>query len=173
MLDQLAEAFGRMLAQMQQSGGAVQTLAAPTRLQVAGMMGTANAGLSVLCLVLARYWQAALYNPGGFGDEFRALRLPVTVTAPLVLAAAGLLALGLEYRSWAACLLVPVTAVGFALAHARVHQRGSGRGWLGAFYALWLLFDAAKLLLVGFAVLDAWVDFRARWQSGNGNDRDN
>jgi hypothetical protein len=27
---------------------------------------------SVLSLMLARYWQALLYNPGGFGREFRA-----------------------------------------------------------------------------------------------------
>ena len=25
----------------------------------------------LLCLMLARYWQASLYNPGGFGREFR------------------------------------------------------------------------------------------------------
>lgn len=168
LLEQLAAVFGQLLEQVQQSAGtgAEAVMQVPTQLQLAGMMGAANAILAVLCLALARYWQAALYNPGGFGSEFRALRLPVGVTAALALGAAGLTALGLEYRSWAACLLVPVTVVGFALVHARAAQRGSGRGWLTAFYALWLLFDAAKLLLVGFAILDAWVDFRARWQRG-------
>ena len=37
-----------------------------------------------------------------------------------------LTALGLEYRSWAACLLVPVTVVGFALVHARAALRAAG-----------------------------------------------
>jgi hypothetical protein len=174
LLEQLAAVFGQLLEQVQQSAGqgAEVVMQVPTQLQLAGMMGAANAILAVLCLALARYWQAALYNPGGFGSEFRALRLPVGVTAALALGAAALTALGLEYRSWAACLLVPVTVVGFALVHARAAQRGSGRGWLTAFYALWLLFDAAKLLLVGFAVLDAWVDFRARWQRTGKDDRD-
>lgn len=31
--------------------------------------------VSLLCLMLGRYWQSVLYNPGGFGLEFRALRL--------------------------------------------------------------------------------------------------
>lgn len=170
MLEQLAEVFGQMLQQLRQASGdgADVALPVPTQLQLAGMMGAANAMLAVLCLILGRYWQAALFNPGGFGEEFRALRLPVGVTAGLLLGAAALLGLGLEYRSWAACLLVPVTLVGFALVHARARQRGAGRGWLAAFYALWLLFDAAKLVLVGFAALDAWVDFRRRWEAGDG-----
>ena len=173
MLEQLAAVFGQFLERVQQSAGpgVEAVLQVPTQLQLAGMMGAANALLALLCLVLARYWQAALYNPGGFRSEFRALRLPVGVTAPLALGAAGLTALGVEYRSWAACLLVPVTAVGFALVHARVALRGAGRGWLAAFYALWLFFDAVKLLLVGFAVLDAWIDFRARWRGGGNGDK--
>jgi hypothetical protein len=75
---------------------------------------------------------------------------------------------GIAYRSWAAMLLVPVTVIGFALVHAWAAQRGHGRGWLSGAYALWLVFDAAKLLLVCVAVIDAWVDFRARWRSGSG-----
>ena len=39
---------------------------------------------SVLALMLARYWQAALYNPGGFGREFRELKLPKQTMAVLV-----------------------------------------------------------------------------------------
>jgi hypothetical protein len=171
MLEQLASVFAQMLEQLRQSAGegATLPLRMPTQLQLAGMMGAANAILAVLCLALGRYWQAALYNPGGFGAEFRALRLPVGATALLVVAAAGFVSLGVEYRSWAACLLVPVTVVGFALVHARAHLRGTGRVWLTTFYALWLLFDAAKLVLIGFAVLDAWVDFRRRWQGGAGS----
>ena len=42
------------------------------------MTGVAAAGMTLnalMCLYLARAWQAQLYNPGGFRDEFYALRL--------------------------------------------------------------------------------------------------
>lgn len=40
-----------------------------------GLMAALLQLLSLLSLMLARYWQAALYNPGGFAGEFHALRL--------------------------------------------------------------------------------------------------
>ncbi len=54
--------------------------------QIAGMMGAGTAMSAVLCLLLARYWQAALYNPGGFGEEFQALALPGVDALVLALA---------------------------------------------------------------------------------------
>ncbi|MGB5602651.1 MAG: hypothetical protein WBO14_09435, partial [Gammaproteobacteria bacterium] len=43
---------------------------------------------TLLSLYLARWWQAAIYNPGGFGKEFRALNLgKTTALIALVIAA--------------------------------------------------------------------------------------
>ncbi len=168
MLEQLAGVFADFAQALQESGsgGAQVRFVAPGQAQLAGMIGAANAVLSVLCLVLARYWQAALYNPGGFAGEFRALRYPVGLTASLVLASIALASMGLVYRSWAINLLIPVTVVGFALLHSWADSRGRGPLWLSAMYIAWVLFDAAKLMLVGLAVVDAWADFRRRWSSG-------
>jgi len=47
------------------------------------MTGSALAlflGLQILSLLLARYWQALLYNPAGFGQEFRQLRFGMAAT---------------------------------------------------------------------------------------------
>jgi hypothetical protein len=171
VLEELAQIFAEFMRTLEQRADpntARILLQVPSHTQLAGIMGAANAGLAVLCLLLARYWQAALYNPGGFGREFRSLRLPVTVTAALVVGAAALGSFGIDYRSWAAMLLVPVTVVGFALLHAWAAARGHGRVWLGGVYGLWFVFDAAKLLLVCVAVIDAWMDFRSRWGRGGG-----
>ena len=50
------------------------------------MTGAFAASLYVqflLALLLGRWWQAVLYNPGGFGAEFRGLRLsPCSATPP-------------------------------------------------------------------------------------------
>jgi hypothetical protein len=163
------EFFRAVQNQAQRSGEATGlVLRPPNALQMAGMMGTANGGLSFLCLVLARYWQAALYNPGGFGEEFRALRFPPSLVGGLALAALALSYAGLSYRSWAAALMLPLTIAGWSLLHARARHRGQGSLWLGALYLLWLVFDAAKLALVGLVIADALVDFRQRWARHGG-----
>ena len=43
----------------------------------------------ILTLLLARWWQSALFNPGGFRKEFYALRLPRILVFPTL---AGLMA---------------------------------------------------------------------------------
>ena len=88
-LDQMVSFFGEFLATWSSScpgGDQAVVLARPTAVQIAGMMGAGNAVAAVLCLLLARYWQAALYNPGGFGEEFQALRYPAGIAMGLALA---------------------------------------------------------------------------------------
>jgi hypothetical protein len=165
-LEQLAGYFGEFLANMEQQlskGGEAVTLPRPEASQIAGMLGAGTAMMSVLCLLLGRYWQAELYNPGGFGEEFRALQYPVGITVMLVVIALALASLGLQLRTWAMIFFIPMTFAGLALVHARAAIRGQGTGWLGVFYAAWLVFDPVKLLVVFFAIADSWVNFRQRW----------
>ena len=124
--------------------------------------------MSVLCLLLARYWQAALYNVGGFSAEFKALSYRPGVTSVLVIAALALYGLGLEYRAWAMICLIPMTFAGLALLHARAEMRGWGMGLLAGFYIAWLIFDPVKLLIVLFAIADSWLNFRQRWSRRSG-----
>jgi hypothetical protein len=172
-LDQIVAAFGQFMATMEQQlsqGGEAVVLARPDTMQVAGMLGAGTAASSALCLLLARYWQAALYNPGGFGQEFRALYYPPAVTAGLALAAVGLASAGAEYRTWAMIAVVPLALAGLALVHAHATWRGRGKGWLAGFYVAWVLFDPVKLLVVCAAVADSWFKFRQRWTGKPGTD---
>jgi hypothetical protein len=166
-LDQIVAYFGEFLANVEQQlsqGGEAVVLPRPDAPQIAGMLGAGTAMLSVLCLLLARYWQAELYNPGGFGVEFQALYYPVTVSSVLVVLALGLSSMGLQYRTWAMIFFIPLTFVGLALVHARSAARGQGAGWLGVFYAAWLILDPVKLVVVFFAIADSWFNFRQRWE---------
>jgi len=172
-LDQIVAYFGEFLATLEQQlsqGGEPAVLPRPDARQIAGMLGAGTAMTSVLCLLLARYWQAALYNPGGFGEEFKALRYPVTVSTALAVGAIALASLGLQYRTWAVICMVPLTIAGLALVHARAESRGQGRGWLIGFYVAWLFFDPVKLLVVFSAIADSWFDFRQRWTGKPGTD---
>ena len=170
-LEEVVVYFGEFLASLEQQlsqGGQVVELARPDAIQIAGMFGAGFATLSTLCLLLARYWQAALYNPGGFGTEFKALHYPVGVTAALVIAALLLGWLGMQYGAWAMLCLMPLSFAGLALIHARAQMRGRGTGWLTGFYIAWFIFDPVKLLVVIFAVADSWFNFRQRWSTGPG-----
>ena len=172
-LEQIVAYFSEFLASLEQQlsqGGEPVTLARPNATQVAGMMGAGSAMTAVMCLLLARYWQAALYNPGGFGSEFRALYYPPAVAAVLALLAIGLASLGLEFRTWALICVIPLSFAGLALVHARVAHRGQGRAWLTGFYVAWLFFDPVKLLVLFAAIADSWFNFRQRWAADAGKD---
>jgi hypothetical protein len=187
-LDQLVLYFTEFLVSMEQQlaqGGQAVELPKPDAMQIAGMLGAGSATLSVVCLLLARYWQAALYNAGGFGVEFKALYYPASVTSVLVLVALALTGLGVEYRTWAMMCVIPLTFAGLALLHSYADMRGRGSGWLTAFYIAWVVFDPVKLVLVVFAIADSWMNFRRRWsgkpgtqlsqrdERNDGDDRDN
>lgn len=166
MLDEMSRIFARLSLALEEQAGPDQggvALHAPSRVQLAGMMGAVNGMLSFLCLALARYWQAALYNPGGFGTEIRALRFPPALVWVLGIGALAIAAVDIQWRSWGAALLLPLTIAGFALLHARARYRGQGSFWLSGIYVAWLVFDAAKLALVGLVLVDALLDLRSRW----------
>ena len=172
-LDQMVTHFSAFLGNLEQQlsqGGQAVVLPRPDATQIAGMLGAGTATMSVLCLMLARYWQAALYNPGGFGAEFKALYYPPAVSVVLVVAALVLLSLGPEFRTWAMNCLIPLNFAGLALVHARIESRGRGTGWLAGFYIAWLVFDPVKLLVVLLAVADSWMKFRQRWPGVPGSE---
>lgn len=172
-LQLMAEYLGEILATLEQQlsqGGQAVVLARPGTAQIAGMLGAGTAVTGVLCLLLARYWQAALYNPGGFGEEFRALYYPPAIAVALALGAVALAGMGVEYRTWSMLCVLPLAFAGLALVHARVAWRGQGTGWLVAFYLAWVIFDPVKLLVVFAAIADSWFRFRQRWVRAPGTD---
>ena len=129
--------------------------------QMAGMFGIYVALFSVLSLVIGRYWQALLYNPGGFSQEFHALRLPVQLVIPLVVLA-GLCLLSAEFQIWAWIFLVPLLIAGIALVHGMAARKNINGVALGVFYLLLILINPIKLLLCVAAVFDSFMNFRAR-----------
>ncbi len=118
----------------------------------------------VISLLLARYWQALLYHPGGFGIEFTRWRLPNLVAGLMLLLAA--LAFSLRIP-WVIELFmvgaVPFLLQGISLMHGLARQAGMHRGWLIGLYIL-LLFATLQMaaLLTAFGVMDSFVDIRKR-----------
>jgi len=165
-LEQLVLIFSELIGNLEANlaeGGDVLTLDRPTPSQVAGILAAGNAVTAVLSLLLARYWQALLYNPGGFKAEFHRLRLPVGATLGIGCVAVVIWLQEPWISGWALVWAVPLMFVGFALVHAWVAKTQRGSGSLVVFYVMWLFFDPAKGLLMGLVMADALLDFRRRW----------
>lgn len=127
--------------------------------QVASMLG---------CLMLARSWQASLFNPGGFQQEFHRLRLPAMAAVVLVVLLVSAKITGMDLSRWFALLILPLVVAALALIHGLVSKRGLNKGWLIAVY-LSLIFVGPYMvtLLVILALIDSLMDLRARLPARN------
>lgn len=130
---------------------------------VEGLMPGSYLGMGVAITMLARYWQAALYNPGGFSREFHGFRLSRGASALCVLLLVMAPASGMNpvLLGWVAGL--PLLVAGIALVHGVVGLRSASNLWLVAFYALLVVLSLQiSLLLMLLAIVDSWLDFRRR-----------
>lgn len=129
--------------------------------------GQAVSGVLLLVLaglLLGRWQQALLFNPGGFQTEFHQLRLGRSLAA-LALALFG----GALWSGWppavnaALVLGIPYVVQGIALVHALALKKRLSAAWLVLFYGL-LLVPPLMQLVMALGVADAWADFRNRVQ---------
>lgn len=118
-------------------------------------------------ILLARWWQSVLFNPGGFGSEFREFQLPkflLAVTA--VTAAVFVLRVLSEARAGLAgdvfVVVVVLFAVqGLAVIHARARQRSLAHGWfVGLYILLVMLPQFVGPVLATTGVFDRMVNYR-------------
>jgi len=161
MLSMLDAWIAALQSESPETGDSLNALR-PTANQVAGLMATGNAFLASLSLLLGRYWQSALFKPGAFGEEFRALKLPGALTALLVLVAmAGALS-GSETAAWSALAGIPVTLAGFGLFHHIAKRQQLGGTFLTIGYVLWVIVDGLKVGVLLAVLLDAFLDLGRR-----------
>lgn len=112
-------------------------------------------------LFVARWWQAVLYNPAGFGAEFRALQLGRRV------AIGGTILLGLTLvtdhlliNSMLFVVVLLFGVQGVAVVHGLVRKLQAHRGWLIAHYLLLMMAPQALVALALVGLVDNWFDFR-------------
>ena len=132
----------------------------PLRMVEEGM-GLMTAVSALAALLLARWLQARLYNPGGFRAEFHQLRLSPGAT--------GALMLGMLLSQWLEAALVvvpllmlPLMLAGIALAHG-LAGRSQNRTQLVLFYFVLVVFAGpAFIALIAAAIMDSFIDLRKR-----------
>jgi len=140
--------------------GRLESLLVPV---LTGLLAALLQIVTLLSLMLGRYWQAALYNPGGFGSEFRALRFPPMLAMLLLV---GMLLgpnLGAQLAVLTPLCSVPLVFAGLALMHGLVAQGRLPRFWLVGLYVTLVLFmQLIYPLLAVLAIVDSLFDFRGR-----------
>ncbi len=120
------------------------------------MLGT------IISLLLGRYWQAALYNPGGFRTEFHSLRLGGLAAVFAISVSVLAVIIGLPVFVNVAPIAIAVFFFqGLAVLHGLVGIRKMSGGWLVGIYVLLLfLFPHTMILLGALGMADNWLNIR-------------
>jgi hypothetical protein len=133
------------------------------------MTGLIVAGLFInvlLGLLLGRAWQAGLYNPGGFAEEFQQIQMgkipaiiAVAVTLIALLPGVGIALI----KDCLPVLLVLFAVQGVAVVHAIVRLQQKHKAWLIVMYILLLIMMPQMVFLLALVgVLEQWFNFRQR-----------
>ncbi|KAB0491905.1 hypothetical protein [Pseudomonas vancouverensis] len=168
-IEMLAQALIKVMPSL--LGDVYQKLSVDEQAHFASLIAPVLTGLiaallqivSLLSLLVGRYWQALLYNPGGFGREFRAIRFPLLPA--MLLLACMLLGpnIGPQMAMLTPLCSVPLVFAGLALIHGLVAQKRLAKFWLVGLYVTLLLFmQLIYPLLVVLAIVDSLIDFRGR-----------
>ncbi|GAB2713073.1 hypothetical protein [Halomonas garicola] len=165
MLEQLRQnssEFDRLVTELGNTGYDTSLLA---DLVINGVTGLVVILLAIACLALARSWQAGLYNPGGFRQEFHALRLTPRELALLV--GLGAISMLFDIAGFALIGWVPLLIAGVALVHGIIGLKEMNGLWLGAFYLLLITTWPMILIVLLSGLIDSFANVRARLARSN------
>ncbi|MFP4079837.1 MAG: DUF2232 domain-containing protein [Ectothiorhodospira sp.] len=160
----LEQTAGPLFEPSGQGGAAREEAFQQAATLMSGMVAAVSVLALILGLLLARYWQSQLYNPGGFRREFQALR----VGPGLAAAVTGLLLLAWWTGAtlWFELALVCLMAFfmhGVALLHGLNARLGLHRLWLVALYVLMALaLPQMMVMLATLGIVDSVLDLRGR-----------
>ena len=119
----------------------------------------------IAMLLLARWCQAALYNPGGFKKEFHQIRLSPVAGAIILIALIACYSLDDLLGRWLPLLTVPLVIAALAFVHWLMASRQLSTRWIVGFYFTLLLFGQLVypfLILLG--LMDSALNLRNRLQ---------
>ena len=115
-------------------------------------------------LFLARWWQAALYNPGGFKVEYLALKghRQLAIASMILLAVAGLSSGVVAEISWNVLIVLFVlyTFIGAAVLHASFAAMKSRRFMVPVLYLTLVLIPHMMFIIAFCGLIDNWLNLR-------------
>lgn len=115
----------------------------------------------VVTLLVSRWWQACLFNPGGFKKEFYSLRLPRWLIAAVVICVILVVTGNAHPGSVALEIFILLIFVylfqGLAGIHRLIAGRNLAAGWLVGIYILMLIVPQIILFIACFGMADSWL----------------
>ena len=118
---------------------------------------------SIISLMVSRWWQSLIQNPGGFQKEFHNFKIESKIAALLIVAIVLGMLLPKEHQFWVQMIALPLLLAGIALIHYAVSFQGLGGHWLVLLYVTLLLFGATiAVFIVVLAAVDSYLDLRSR-----------
>ncbi len=116
-----------------------------------------------LGVVIARWWQAIIFNPGGFKEEFQGIRLNrrllVLIFSILVLSSA----IFNQYSNWAYLSIFPLVVGGLSLFHWLVNEKNLGKVPIIFTYVFMVLFTPFVILILALlGTVDCFYNVRQR-----------
>ena len=116
---------------------------------------------ALISLLIGRWWQARLYNPGGFQEEFHSLRLTPLMIALLTGSAVVIVSFLPQLSFIGVLLSLPIFIAGIALVHSAASIYNMGNRLLIPFYILLALLNGYVYLLLMFLVIaDSFINIR-------------
>ncbi len=120
----------------------------------------------ILTMLIARWWQSALFNPGGFKKEFQAFCLPKQLALPSI---AGMALMFLQNRTFTPILrdlLVVIVILylfqGIASVHRTVNRKSLSANWLIGMYCLLAFLPQIMIIFI------AWIGMTDSLMKGRG-----
>ena len=117
----------------------------------------------MMSLMLARWWHAAVQNPGGFQKEFHGFSVDakIAVISIMILIAGQFFSKSAQI--WVDIVVLPLIIAGIALIHYTVKFFDQGRQWLAFLYVgMIMVGKPVLLLLVVLGLTDSLIDLRSR-----------
>lgn len=157
------EYMRQLAGQLQQTG---ELSVAEAKNSILGFFAIGQAYAMLAFLVLARWWQSELYNPGAFGKEFHQIRISPVLSTALVVMMLFCFVFSEQLGRWIPLLTVPLIVSALAFVHWVMGTRKLSGNWVFGFYLLLLLlFQVVYPLLASLALVDSWFNLRTRIQS--------
>jgi len=124
-------------------------------------------------LFLARMWQSALYNPGGFREEYLSLKVrpKLALMSILVFVLAWLMSGTISEVCWNITILFVVlyTFIGTAILHVAFSTMKMKRFLVPMLYITLILIPHAIAVVIIVGVVDVWLDLRSKFLNKNKN----
>ena len=116
-----------------------------------------------LGVVIARWWQSIIFNPGGFKTEFQGIRLNrrllIFIFSILVLSSA----IFNQYSNWAYLSIFPLVVGGLSLFHWLVNEKNLGKVPIIFTYVFMVLFTPFVILILALlGTVDCFYNVRQR-----------